>query len=108
MQTVRQILTNMKTKYMKKVTIYRLQRLMRQRAQFVAERFRFFTIFCYRGIEKKLENRLRHGTRLMGMMINPGAELEAKHKIRAFLAQTLKYRKIVNKMRQTRFKIVRI
>ena len=46
MQTVRQILTNMKTKYMKKVTIYRLQRLMRQRAQFVAERFRFFTIFC--------------------------------------------------------------
>ena len=44
----------------------------------------------------------------MGLMINPGAELVAKHKIRAFLTQTVKYRNIVNKMRQTRFKIVRI
>ena len=81
MQTVRKA-------YTQKVVIHRLNELKKQRARFVSERFKFWTLISYKNVDTKRLNMLRHGTLFTGLTLKLGAEMKAKKKLISFLAAT--------------------
>ena len=74
-----------KERYFKRVVIFRLFELRAQRARFVAERFRFWTVVKYGSLDKKHLNKMRHELIFNGICMKEMTEWRCKRKILLFL-----------------------